>query len=424
MSLVIKGGRVIDPALGIDELLDLLIHDGRIVELGMDLRGKETVDARGKIVCPGFLDMHTHLREPGREDEETIASGTAAAARGGFTAICCMANTNPPNDNRAVTDFILNQARSQGSIAVLPIGAISKGLKGEEMAELGELKEAGCVGFSDDGRPVMNANLMRRSMEYARMLDVPVVEHCEDLHLSDSGVMNEGFTSTRLGLRGIPAAAEEVMVARNLILAKMTGARLHIAHVTTAGSVDLLRWGKSQGIQVSGEVCPHHLVLTEEAVASYDPNLKMNPPLRTARDVAALIEGLADGTLDAIASDHAPHASSEKELEFDYAPFGIVGLETAVSLCLEWLYHRGRLSLSQLVAKFTSGPASILGLSRTLAVGSEADLTLLDLEKEVVVDPSRFLSRSRNSPFAGWRLRGGPWMTIKSGRIVYDGRLE
>jgi len=423
MSLVIKKGRVIDPAQSIDEVLDLLIQDGRIVRLGKDLQAEESIDARGKIVCPGFIDMHTHLREPGREDEETIESGTAAAARGGFTAICCMANTDPINDNRAVTDFILNQAKVYGLVPVYPIGAISKGLKGEEMAELGDLKAAGCLGFSDDGRPVMNANLMRRSMEYARMLDLPIIEHCEDLNLSGSGVMNEGFTSTRLGFQGIPAASEEVMVARNIILAELAGTRLHVAHVSTAGSVRLIRWGKSRGIQVSGEVCPHHFALSEEHLASFDPNLKMNPPLRSAEDVAALQEGLADGTIEAIASDHAPHATSEKEVEFDYAPTGIIGLETAVSLSLHELYHKGGLPLPDLVARFTSGPASILGLKKgCLAEGSDADLTLLDLEKEVTVDPSRFRSKSRNTPFAGWRLRGAPWMTISQGRIVYDGR--
>jgi len=425
MSLVIKKGRVIDPAQSIDEVLDLLIQDGRIVRLGKDLQAEESIDARGKIVCPGFIDMHTHLREPGREDEETIESGTAAAARGGFTAICCMANTDPINDNRAVTDFILNQAKVYGLVPVYPIGAISKGLKGEEMAELGDLKAAGCLGFSDDGRPVMNANLMRRAMEYARMLDLPIIEHCEDLNLSGSGVMNEGFTSTRLGFQGIPAASEEVMVARNIILAELAGARLHVAHVSTAGSVRLIGWAKSRGMRVSGEVCPHHFALSEEHLASFDPNLKMNPPLRSVEDIAALREGLADGTIEAIASDHAPHATSEKEVEFDYAPTGIIGLETAVSLSLHELYHKGELPLPDLVARFTSGPARILGLKKgCLAEGSDANLTLLDLEKEVVVDSSRFRSKSRNTPFAGWRLRGAPWMTISRGRIVYDGRAE
>jgi dihydroorotase len=336
-----------------------------------------------------------------------------------------MANTSPINDNQAVTDFILNQAKQHALIPVYPIGAITKGLKGKEMAEFGDLKDAGCVGFSDDGHPVMNANLMRRAMEYARMLDLPIIEHCEDLNLSGSGVMNEGFTSTRLGLRGIPPASEEVMVARNIILAELTGARLHVAHVSTAGSVRLIRWAKSRGIKVSGEVCPHHFVLSEETLASFDPNLKMNPPLRSAEDIAALREGLADETLGAIASDHAPHAISEKEVEFDYAVTGIVGLETAVSLSLHELYHRGTLPLPDLVARFTCGPARILGLKKgCLVEGSDADLTLIDLDKEMVVDPSRFCSKSRNTPFGGWRLKGAPWMTISRGRIVYDGRAE
>jgi len=423
MSLVIKSGRVIDPAQGLDEALDVLIQEGRIAKLGKGLNGEEVVDARGKIVCPGFIDMHTHLREPGREDEETIASGSAAAAAGGFTAICCMANTNPVNDNQAVTDFILHQAKTLALISVYPIGAITKGLKGEEMAEFGDLKAAGCVAFSDDGRPVMNSHLMRRALEYAGMLNLPLIEHCEDLNLSGSGVMNEGFTSTRLGFRGIPAAAEEVMVARNIILAEMTGARLHIAHVSTAGSTRLIREAKSRGVKVSGEVCPHHFALSEEALASFDTNLKMNPPLRSAEDIAALKQGLADGTLEAIASDHAPHAVSEKEVEFDYAVTGIVGLETAVSLSLHELYHKGVLPLPDLVARFTAGPAGILGLKKgCLAEGSDADLTLLDLEKEVLVDPSKSRSKSRNTPFSGWKLKGAPWMTLCGGRIVFDGR--
>jgi len=423
MSLVIKSGRVIDPAQGLDEALDVLIQDGRIAKLGKGLNGEEAVDAQGKIVCPGFIDMHTHLREPGREDEETIASGSVAAAAGGFTAICCMANTNPVNDNQAVTDFILHQAKTLALISVYPIGAITKGLKGEEMAEFGDLKAAGCVAFSDDGRPVMNSNLMRRALEYTGMLNLPLIEHCEDLNLSGSGVMNEGFTSTRLGFRGIPAAAEEVMVARNIILAEMTGARLHIAHVSTAGSTRLIREAKSRGVRVSGEVCPHHFALSEEALASFDTNLKMNPPLRSAEDIAALKQGLADGTLEAIASDHAPHAVSEKEVEFDYAVTGIVGLETAVSLSLHELYHKGVLTLPDLVARFTAGPAGILGLKKgCLAEGSDADLTLLDLEKEVLVDPSKSRSKSRNTPFSGWKLKGAPWMTLCGGRIVFDGR--
>jgi dihydroorotase len=334
-----------------------------------------------------------------------------------------MANTNPVNDNQAVTDFILHQAKTLALISVYPIGAITKGLKGEEMAEFGDLKAAGCVAFSDDGRPVMNSNLMRRALEYTGMLNLPLIEHCEDLNLSDSGVMNEGFTSTRLGFRGIPAAAEEVMVARNIILAEMTGARLHIAHVSTAGSTRLIREAKSRGVRVSGEVCPHHFALSEEALASFDTNLKMNPPLRSAEDIAALKQGLADGTLEAIASDHAPHAVSEKEVEFDYAVTGIVGLETAVSLSLHELYHKGVLPLPDLVARFTAGPAGILGLKKgCLAEGSDADLTLLDLEKEVLVDPSKSRSKSRNTPFSGWKLKGAPWMTLCGGRIVFDGR--
>jgi len=423
MALVVKFGRVVDPAQKIDDLLDVLIDGGRIVKLGKDLQGEEVIDARGKIVCPGFIDMHTHLREPGREDEETIESGTHAAAAGGFTGVCCMANTSPINDNQAVTDFILHQAKTHAAIAVYPIGAITKGLKGGEMAEFGDLKASGCVALSDDGRPVMNSTLMRRALEYAGMLSLPIIDHCEDLNLSGSGVMNEGFTSTRLGFRGIPAASEEVMVARDIILAELTGSPVHIAHVSTAGATRLIREAKSRGVKVSGEVTPHHFALSEEALDSFDTNLKMNPPLRSVADIAALKQGLADGTLEAIASDHAPHAVSEKDVEFDYAVTGIIGLETAVSLSLHELYHKGVLPLSNLVAKFTSGPAGILGLRKgCLGPGMDADLTLLDLEKEIVVDIAKSRSKSKNSPFHGWSLKGAPWMTICGGRIIYDGR--
>ena len=423
MALVVKFGRVVDPAQKIDDLLDVLIDGGRIVKLGKDLRAEEVIDARGKVVCPGFIDMHTHLREPGREDEETIESGTHAAAAGGFTGVCCMANTSPINDNQAVTDFILHQAKAHAAVPVYPIGAITKDLKGEEMAEFADLKASGCVALSDDGRPVMNSNLMRRALEYAGMLHLPIIDHCEDLNLSGSGVMNEGFTSTRLGFRGIPAASEEVMVARDIILAELTGSAVHIAHVSTAGATRLIREAKSRGLKVSGEVTPHHFALSEEALDSFDPNLKMNPPLRSVEDIAALKQGLADGTLEAIASDHAPHAASEKDVEFDYAVTGIIGLETAVSLSLHELYHKGVLPLSNLVAKFTAGPAGILGLKKgCLAPGMDADLTLLDLEKEVVVDLAKSRSKSKNTPFHGWTLKGAPWMTICGGRIVYDGR--
>ena len=425
MALVVKFGRVVDPAQKIDDLLDVLIDGGRIVKLGKDLRAEEVIDARGKVVCPGFIDMHTHLREPGREDEETIESGTSAAGAGGFTGVCCMANTSPINDNQAVTDFILHQAKAHAAVPVYPIGAITKDLKGEEMAEFADLKASGCVALSDDGRPVMNSNLMRRALEYAGMLHLPIIDHCEDLNLSGSGVMNEGFTSTRLGFRGIPAASEEVMVARDIILAELTGSAVHIAHVSTAGATRLIREAKSRGLKVSGEVAPHHFALSEEALDSFDPNLKMNPPLRSLEDIAALKQGLADGTLEAIASDHAPHAASEKDVEFDYAVTGIIGLETAVSLSLHELYHKSVLPLSNLVAKFTAGPAGILGLKKgCLAPGMDADLTLLDLEKELVVDIAKSRSKSKNTPFHGWSLKGAPWMTICGGRVIYDGRGE
>jgi dihydroorotase len=422
MSLLLRGGRVIDPANNLDAVQDVLIAERKIERIGRNLEapaGAEIVDASGKIVCPGFIDIHVHLREPGYEYKETVATGTRAAAAGGFTAVCCMANTNPVNDNGAVTDYILAKAKVEGVVRVYPIGAVTRGLRGEELAELAELAESGCVAFSDDGRCVMNAGLYRRAMEYTLPFGAPLISHAEDASLSRGASMNEGVVSTETGLPGQPAAAEDVMVARDILLAELTGARVHIAHVSTAGAVRLIRDAKARGLQVSAEVTPHHLVLTEDAVRTWDPNTKMAPPLRTKRDVEALLEALADGTIDCIATDHAPHALSEKEGEFDRAAFGIVGLETAVAVLLDRLVRPGLLPLSTLIARLSRDPARLLNLpGGKLAAGAPADVTILDPDAETVVDPLRFRSRSRNTPFGGWSLRGAPWMTLVGGSVV------
>jgi dihydroorotase len=426
MSLLLRGGRVVDPANRIDAVQDVLIADGRIVRVGLALRAPEgtpVLDVAGKVVCPGFIDIHVHLREPGLEYKETIASGTRAAAAGGFTALACMANTEPVNDNRAVTDFILAKARVEGAVRVYPIGAVTRGLKGETLAEMGELAEGGCVAFSDDGKCVMNAEVYRRAMEYALPFGMPLISHAEDCHLARAGSMNEGLVSTELGLSGLPAAAEDVMVARDILLAELTGAHVHIAHISTAGAVRLVREGRARGIRVTAEVTPHHLVLSDEAVRDYDPNMKMAPPLRGKRDVEALLEALADGTIDCIATDHAPHALSDKEGEFEEAANGVVGLETAVPVLLDRLVRAGRLDLPTLVARFTAGPARLLNLpGGSLAAGAPADITILDLERSWTVEPGRFLSRSRNTPFGGWTGQGGPVLTLVGGLPALPGR--
>jgi len=422
MNALIKGGRVLDPANGVDAVEDLLIQDGKISRLGPGLKapdGTPTIDAADKVVCPGFIDIHVHLREPGYEYKETVATGTKAAAAGGFTAVACMANTNPVNDNRSVTDYLLAKARSEGFVRVYPIGAVTRGLEGRELAELAELAEAGCVAYSDDGHPIMNSALLRRAMEYTLPFGLPIISHAEDAHLVQGGVMNEGVVSTELGLGGRPATAEEVMVARDCCLAELTGAHVHVAHISTAGAVRLVKEAKARGIRVTAEVTPHHLLLTEEAVRGYDPNTKMNPPLRTKRDQEALLEALADGTIDCIATDHAPHALSEKEGDFDGAAAGIVGLETAASVLLDRLVRPGLLDLKTLIARLTAGPARVLNLpGGSLAPGIEADVTILDLERELTIDPSGFHSKSRNTPFGGWRVTGMPWMTLIGGRVV------
>jgi len=438
MNLLIKNARVVDPASRTDVRLDVLVKDGKIAEMGPGIpefkaRGgapgsgsadpghprEEVIDAAGKVLVPGLIDMHCHLREPGFEYKETIESGSRAGAAGGYTSLACMANTLPVNDNRAVAEYILRQAREKALTNIHPIGAVTKELKGEALAEIGELKDAGVVALSDDGNPVMNAGLFRRALEYARGFGLTIISHCEDLNLAGQGVMNEGFTSTTLGLRGIPNAAEEVMVLRDITLAELTGASLHVAHVSTAGSVRAIREAKARGIKVTAETAPHYFTLSDEAVRGFDPNTKMNPPLRTAKDVAAIIAGLKDGTLDAIATDHAPQTAVEKDVEFEYAANGIIGLETALPLTLR-LVQEGHLTLSQAIEKFTYQPARILGINKgRLQVGADADITLIDLDRERVIDVSQFKSKSRNSPFQGWRLKGFAVLTIVAGRIVY-----
>jgi dihydroorotase len=421
-QILIKGGHVIDPGR-VNGLADVLIEKGKIAATGQNLSAvsKSTViDATGKLVLPGFVDLHVHLREPGFEYKETIATGTAAAVAGGFTSVCCMPNTTPVNDNQSITEFILDQARAAGNAHVFPVGAITKGSEGKELAEIGDLRQAGCVAISDDGQPVMSSQVMRRAMEYALAFDLPVIDHCEDLHLSEDGCMNEGIVSTELGLPGIPAAAEEIMVARNLALAELTGAHLHLAHLSTAGSVRMVREAKARGIRVTAEACPHHFSLTEEAVRGYDTHAKMNPPLRTWQDVQAIKEGLRDGTIDAIATDHAPHAIQEKQQEFAAAPNGVVGLETALPLTLA-LVEEGILSLEAAVAKLTTEPARAFGLPKgTLAPGSDADVVVVDQQTSWEVDPMKFRSRSRNTPFAGWKVKGRVILTLVDGRVVYE----
>ncbi len=420
MNLFIKNGHVIDPAGNVDEKLDVLVVDGKIAKLAkpgsISADGAKVIEAAGRLIVPGLIDMHVHLREPGFEYKETIETGTAAARAGGFTSVCCMPNTNPVNDTRSVTEFILAQAKNAAA-RVYPVGAITKGSKGEELAEMAELHAAGCLAVSDDGKPVMNAGMMRRAMEYSKIFDLLVISHCEDNTLSGKGVMNEGAVSTELGLRGIPRAAEEVMTARDILLAELTGARLHIAHVSTAGSVRLIREAKSRGVKVTAETCPHYFSLTEDAARGYNTMAKMNPPLRTADDVAAVKQGLRDGTLDVIATDHAPHALDEKSGEFDYAPFGIVGLETALGLTLR-LVEEGVLSIAEAIRKLASNPASILKMGKgTLAAGSDADITIIDPRLEWTVDASQFKSKSKNTPFSGWKLKGRAVQTIVGGKL-------
>lgn len=456
-SLLLTGGRVIDPANRFDDRADVLICQGRIVALGPDAAAKapadvERMDVNGQVVCPGLIDMHVHLREPGQVAKETIATGTATAARGGFTSVVCMPNTSPAIDNAGTVALIHERAAGQGVVNVYVAGAITKNLAGEELAPIGSLKKAGVVAITDDGHCVQNNDMMRRALEYAKMFDLPVLDHCQDYSLVMDGVIREGYWSTVLGLRGWPAAGEEMIVARDILLAELTGAHVHCQHISAAGSVKLLREAKKRGLPISGEACPHHFTLTDAAVAgsekflaadgngifgfdgsrkgrpawpAYDTNLKVNPPLGSARDREAVLEGLVDGTLEILCSDHAPHCDYEKDVEFDYAPFGITGLETELALSLMQLYHTRRLGLADLIAKFTVAPARLLHLPKgTLSVGAEADVTVFDPDCEWVFDRSRSASKSSNSPFYGWPLRGKVFATVVGGRKAWVEQRE
>ena len=425
--LLIKGGRIIDPSQQIDEVGSLLVTKGKISWLGKGEAAPpqsdhDVLNARGLMVCPGFVDLHCHLRQPGFEEKETIATGTRAAARGGFTTICCMPNTNPPLDNQTAVEYVKSKAASEGVVRVLPIGCISKGRKGKELAEIGDLAAAGVVAFSDDGEPALSSYIMRQALDYSRAFDLPITDHCEDTVLTEGGQMNEGIISTKLGLRGLPNAAEDIIVARDLALAQLTGGRLHIAHTTTEGAVDLIRRAKEKGIRVTAEVTPHHLTLTEERVIGYNTNAKVNPPLRTEQDIQALIQGLNDNTIDIIATDHAPHTEADKLCEFALAPFGISGFETALGSLMS-LVHDEQLTLVTLIAKLTHEPAKILGNKHgrlgTLAIGASADVTVFDPALEWVVDTRAFASKGKNTPLAGERLKGKVMATIYQGKLVY-----
>ncbi|UCF89309.1 MAG: dihydroorotase [bacterium] len=423
MKWLIIGGRILDPASGRDEVADLLLEGGSIRKTGQGLtagRGFHTVDASGLLVIPGLIDMHCHLREPGFEYKETVASGCAAAVKGGITSVMCMANTDPVNDCASVTAHILDKAQQAGLAKVYPIGAITKGLKGESLAEMAELAESGCVAVSDDGRPVHSGGVMRRAIEYASVFGLLVIDHAEDLSIAGEGVMHEGFVSTKLGLEGIPSAAALSEIARNIALVREFGGRIHIAHVSTRSGANLIHHAKAEGLSITAETCPHFFTLDHEAVMGFDTDAKVNPPLRTADDVEGIIERLADGTIDAIATDHAPHHRDEKDREFDLAPFGISGFETALALTLG-LVGKGRLGLMDAIAKWTVNPARIVGLpGGSLAEGEPADVTLVDMEAEWIVDPDRFLSKGRNTPFKGMKLKGEVVNTFVGGRMVYD----
>jgi len=425
--ILIHNGHIIDPSQNIDKIGSLLITDGKISWLG----GKDdtpptpdydTLNAAGLVICPGFIDMHCHLRQPGYEEKETIASGSRAAAKGGFTTICCMPNTNPPLDSQAMIDYVKVTANSEGAIRVLPIGCISKGRNGKELVEMGELAEAGAVGFSDDGEPVISSRLMRQSMEYSLAFGLPIIEHCEDKLLTEGGQMNEGIVATRLGLCGIPPAAEESIIARDITLAQLTGVHLHIAHISTQGSVELIRRAKEGGINITAEVTPHHLTLTEERVIGYDTNAKVNPPLRTEKDIEALIKGLKEGVIDAIATDHAPHTDNDKLCEFALAPFGISGFETALGILMK-LVHNGQIDIKLLISKLTIEPAKIIGERfgklGTLAVEAPADITIFDPKLEWTVDTGKFFSKGKNNPLNGEKLKGKIMASIYNGRFAY-----
>lgn len=420
-TLLIKGGRVIDPSQDLDQVADVLIAEGKVEALGeMRASAEEVIEAKGLIVSPGLIDMHVHLREPGKAEEETIASGSGAAVAGGFTTVCCMPNTEPAVDSQASAEFVFLQAQRAAGANIYPIGAITKGRQGKGLAEMGGLIQGGAVAFSDDGDCIKDAAVMRWALEYAKMLKKPIIDHCEDKDLSEEGIMHEGFVSMVLGLPGMPAAAEEVMVSRDLILTEYTGGHVHIAHISTSGSVDLVRRARARGVPVTCEATPHHLTLTDECVKTFDTNFKMNPPLRTARDVAALRKGLADGTIDCIVSDHAPHALEEKDVEFTLAPFGVIGMETLLPMVITELVEKGVLSINEVIAKLTVNPARILDLPKgTLTVGADADITIIDPKLEWQIDVEKFKSKSRNCPFHGRKVTGRARFTIVGGEIKF-----
>jgi len=425
MEILLKGGHVVDPSAGLDSAADILIKSEKIADAGKNLKasGARTIDCKGKIVLPGLIDMHTHFRQPGREDEETFITGGRAALKGGFTSVLCMANTSPPIDNKGVVEYIYAESKKTGLANIYTVGAVTKGLEGKELTEIGQIYEAGAKALSDDGKPVMNAELMRRALEYAKMFDLPIISHCEDLDLSRNGVMNEGFISTRMGLKGVPRAAEIVMIMRDIELAQLTGSRVHIAHVSTKESVELIRQAKKNKINVTCETCPHYFTLTEEAVLGFNTNAKVNPPLRTKEDLEAVKKGLSDGTIDAIATDHAPHAEEEKDVEFDFAASGMVGLETALSLVYSGLVKKGFLTWSGVAEKMSLNPARILGLEGkgSLKAGCDADITVFDPESNWVVEAKGLESKSKNTPFMGMRLDGSAALVIVGGMIKFDG---
>jgi dihydroorotase len=422
-TLCLRGGRVIDPSQNLDHVTDLWVRDGRIAGLGPapGLHADEVCDVTGRIVCPGLIDMHVHLREPGREEDETIRTGTAAALAGGFTSVACMPNTEPALDSQAAAEFVILQAQRAGNANVFPVGALTKGMEGEELAEIGGLVEGGAVAFTDDGNPLVSSEIMRRALEYCSMFDKAVLTHAEDRDLTRGGLMHEGFESMRLGMRGQPAVAEEIVVYRNIALAELTGGRVHILHVSTTGSVELIRRGKERGVRVTGEACPHHFTLTEEYLRSFDSNFKTCPPLRSVEDVAAVRQGLRDGTLDAIASAHSPVAPEKKMRELDQAPPGVIGLETTLPIAIETLVDSGILTWPELIAKMTVAPARILGIDRgTLKPGAVADVTVIDPDVRWTIEPQYFRSKSRNTPFAGREVHGRAELVLVAGEVKYS----
>jgi dihydroorotase len=424
VRLLIKNGRVVDPSSGTDKKLDVLIDKGKITQIKpkISASGEKLIDASGWIVAPGFIDMHVHLREPGQEDKETIVTGALAAARGGFTSIACMPNTDPVNDNRGVTEYILSEAKKKAAVNIFPIASITKGERGEILTDMADLIDAGAIAFSDDGMPVQNSQVMRRALEYSKILNSVIIDHCEDKNLSADGVMHEGYHSYLFGLKGIPSSSEETMVSRDIILASKADAAIHIAHLSAKGAVELVKEAKRKKVKITAEVTPHHLFLTDSLIESYDTHLKVNPPLRSKEDARALKQAVKNGIIDVFATDHAPHTADEKDVEFDKAPFGINGLETAVPLLLDKLVNPKIISLSRFVEMISTNPALILKLENKgrISVGADADLTILNLDEKIVVDVDSFKSKSRNNPFRGWELRGGPIMTIVGGKIVYS----